>query len=283
MIEFIQRLSILCFAGTYGLALAAELARRATRAPARWYAALGFTALGWVVQGAYLVNAGTPSGSEPPMAGSRDSLLALAWILAAVDLYLILHVPRNVGVGIFVLPVVLGLIGAAVLGGPGRADWGGGWTTFWGAVHGVFLLLGAVCTCVAFVAGLMYLRQADRLKRKRPPRFGLSLPSLEQSERWNRGAITLAFPLLTAGLLIGLALVVATARGPSGPLLSWGDPKVVATLAAWLVFALLLHARFRPEWRGKRVMFLTIVAAGFLAFSMAGVGLVLPTAHGGRP
>ena len=31
---------------------------------------------------------------------------------------------------------------------------------FWGTVHGVFLLAGAVSTCLAFAAGLMYLAQS---------------------------------------------------------------------------------------------------------------------------
>ena len=66
------------------------------------------------------------------------------------------------------------------------------------------------------------------------PRFGFSLPSLEQSERINRGAITLAFPLLTFGLLIGviLSLAVRTRRGggvrdSAGPI-----PKVLSALAS---------------------------------------------------
>ena len=58
----------------------------------------------------------------------------------------------------------------------------------------------------------MYLVQMRRLKAKRPSPIGLVLPSLEQSERINRGAITIAFPLLTFGLLIGMILSV-TARG----------------------------------------------------------------------
>ena len=86
-------------------------------------------------------------------------------------------------------------------------------------MHGVFLLAGAVSTCVAFAAGLMYLVQSNRLKHKRPARFGFALPSLEQSERLNRGAITLAFPLLTFGLLIGVVLDLAgAARRPGSPL-----------------------------------------------------------------
>ncbi|MBX9873456.1 MAG: hypothetical protein K2X84_01275, partial [Beijerinckiaceae bacterium] len=49
----------------------------------------------------------------------------------------------------------------------------------------------------------------------------------------------------------------------------------------WVVFAILLHARYRPDWQGGRVMLLTIVAFAFMAFAMVGVGLIFPTRHGG--
>jgi ABC-type uncharacterized transport system permease subunit len=129
----------------------------------------------------------------------------------------------------------------------------------------------------------MYLAQMHRLKSKRPSRFGLAWPSLEQSERVNRAAITIAFPLLTFGLLIGLVLSVAAATGNagSGLPLSWTDPKVVSALGMWLVFAVLLHARFRPAMRGRSVMVLTIVAFAFLVFTWVGIeALRLHTAHG---
>jgi len=136
--------------------------------------------------------------------------------------------------------------------------------------------------CVAFAAGLMYLAQAKKLKTKRPSRFGITLPSLEQSERINRAAITIAFPLLTFGLLIGLILSMTTnAAAPGGPALTWFDPKVISALAMWLVFAVLLHARFRPAMRGRGVVVLTIIAFAFLVFTWVGVeALRLPTAHG---
>ena len=45
----LDRLSVLCFAGTYGLALAAELARLVVRIPVRWHLTAGLTLLGWLV------------------------------------------------------------------------------------------------------------------------------------------------------------------------------------------------------------------------------------------
>jgi ABC-type transport system involved in cytochrome c biogenesis permease subunit len=285
-IDVIDRLSVLCFAGTYGLALVAELARFFVRSGIRWYVAAGLMALGWLVQTAFLTNL-VLKNPMVPVTTPFESVVVLSWIVALIGLYLMVRSPKQVAAGIFVLPLVLGLVIIAGWFAPRQSDWHerGGMIAFWGTVHGVFLLAGAVFTCVAFFAGVMYLVQMRRLKAKRPSRFGLALPSLEQSERINRGAITIAFPLLTFGLLIGMILSVA-ARYEGNTItlahtLRWTDPKVLSALLMWLVFAILLHARFRPAMRGKSVMVLTIVAFAFLVFTWVGVeALRLPTAHG---
>src|SRR5947199_9009861 len=51
-----DRLKILCFAGTYGLALLAELSRLVVRSPFRWYLTVALTALGWLVRTVFLTN-----------------------------------------------------------------------------------------------------------------------------------------------------------------------------------------------------------------------------------
>jgi ABC-type transport system involved in cytochrome c biogenesis permease subunit len=285
-IGVIDRLSVLCFAGTYGLALAAELARFVVRSAVRWYVAAGLMALGWLVQTAYLANLALKSPMAP-VGTAFGSLMLLSWIVALIGLYLMVRSPKPVAAGMFVLPLVLGLVVVAGWSAPRESDWldWGGTVAFWGTVHGIFLLGGAVFTCVAFFAGLMYLAQMRRLKAKRPSRSGLTLPSLEQSERINRGAITIAFPLLTFGLLIGMILSLAARGEGDSPatahVLRWTDPKVLSALVMWLVFAILLHARFRPAMRGRSMMVLTIVAFTFLVFAWVGVeALRLPTAHG---
>lgn len=276
-----ERLTVLCFAGTYALALTGELARFFVRTPLRWYVTLGLTLLAWVVQTVYL--ASHAGGGGLPFATRFDSLMMLSWVFAAIAVYLMVHSPRA-AVGTFVLPIVLALTVVAGTTGATEPGWGTTWssaTAFWGMVHGLFLLAGAVSSCLAFAAGLMYLAQARRLKAKRPKRLGFTLPSLEQSERLNRGAVTVAFPLLTFGLLIGVVLSLGIGGG-QGAVLRWNDPKVVSALLTWIVFALLLHARFRPAMRGRGVVLLTILAFAFLVFTWVGVdALNLPTAHGG--
>src|SRR5258705_2034215 len=104
-----QRLGVLCFAGTYGLALLSELARFVTRSAARWYLAVGLTVLGWLVQTAYLANLGW-SQHKVPVTSAFESLLVLSWILALIGLYLMVHSPRAMAVRPFVLPLALCLV-----------------------------------------------------------------------------------------------------------------------------------------------------------------------------
>ena len=234
-VDVIDRLSVLCFAGTYSLALLAELARFFVRSTLRWYVTTGLMALAWLVQTAFLANLAI---KNPLVLVTTpfESLIVLSWIVALIGLYLMVRSPRPMATGMFVLPLVLGLVIIAGWFAPRQSDWleWGGMFAFWGTVHGIFLLGGAVFTCVAFFAGLMYLVQMRRLKTKRPYRFGLALPSLEHSERINRGAITVAFPLLTFGLLIGMVLSVAARyEGNSAMMvhtLRWTDPKVLSAL-----------------------------------------------------
>jgi ABC-type uncharacterized transport system permease subunit len=277
-----DRLSVLCFAGTYALAVVSDQVRLTVRDAGRWSLTVGLTGLGWAVHTAYLAHWALHFGGLPSMT-VRDSLLVLAWILAALDLYLILRSPRPLAIGLFVLPVVIALAAASSLFGHrlGWASWGGP-VRFWIGVHVTLQLLGAFAACVAFVSGLMYLAQARRLKAKTGSRTGLPLPSLEQSERLNRWSIMLAFPLMSIGLALGLALIAATRRAGLQAL-SWTDPKVLSGAALWAVFAILVHARLRPAMRGRRVALLTIVAFGFLLFLWIGVGLLLPTDHGMPP
>lgn len=279
-----DRLKVLCFAGTYGLALICELARLVTRSSFRWYLTIALTALGWLVQTLFLANLAYQNQTLLPVTTAFESMMVLAWIIALIGLYFMVRWPRQVAVGLFVLPLVLALVVMAGWFAPRESDWlDEGLMSFWGTVHGLFLLAGAVCTCLAFAAGLMYLAQMRRLKSKRTICAGIALPSLEQSERVNRVAVTVAFPLLSFGLLIGLilSLKVQKIAARAGLALQWSDPKVISALGMWLVFAILIHARFRPAMRGRSVMVLTILAFGFLVFTWIGIeALRLPTAHG---
>ena len=84
-------------------------------------------------------------------------------------------------------------------------------------LHGGLLLLAAVGLCVGFLASVMYLVQARRLRAKMPPGQGLRLLSLERLEAMNRRAVDLAFPLLTGGMVVGIVLMFQQPLPPAGP------------------------------------------------------------------
>src|SRR5262249_5945925 len=127
---------------------------------------------------------------------------------------------------------------------------------FWGMVHGILLLLAFVGVCVGFLASIMYFVQMWRLRSKASPLAGVKMMSLERLEAMNRRAILWAFPLLTLGLVVGVALMVHDADWGG----SWLQPKILSALALWGVFAILLYLRYAAHVRGRRVASLTIVA-----------------------
>jgi ABC-type transport system involved in cytochrome c biogenesis permease subunit len=255
-----DRVTILCFLTSYSAALLLELLHQVRPLRTIRWLALAFGAAGLATQTIFL------AVQRPPLIWQYGWMLFLAWILAIFYLIGSIH-HRRLSWGLFVLPLVLGLVGlGAAFGRPSES--GGKLLPIqdaWGALHGGLLLLAAVGLCVGFLASLMYLVQAHRLRAKTLPGHGLRLWSLERIEAMNRRAIVLAFPLLTAGMIVGLVLMFQE------HLSGWTDPRVLASVILWLTFALLLYLRFGYHLRGRPVALLTI-----LTFVLLVGCLVLP-------
>jgi len=261
----LQNVTHACFGLSYLAAFACEVARtRWPRAGLR-AAGLAFGGAGLFAHTAYL------AVRHPTPAAPYGSLLLLAWVLAVFYLYGTVHHARQAW-AVFVLPVVLGLVGLslAFVDTPGAAPpadfptWLAG-PRFWGAVHGLLLLLAAVGVSVGFLASVMYLVQARRLRRKMNPLGRVSMLSLERLEAMNRRAVNAAFPLLTAGLVLGGVLLERDAA----PEDTWLSPKVVGTAGLWGVFLVLLYMRYAAHVPGRRLAVLTVAAFGLMVAVLA--------------
>jgi ABC-type transport system involved in cytochrome c biogenesis permease subunit len=251
-----DRITVLCFGASYAVALVLELVQLLWPRPVQRLLTVQFAGAGLLAHTLFL------AVQRPPVRDPYGSLLLLAWILAVFYLYGSIH-HRRFAWGVFVLPVLLGVILLAVLSGRPPDSASASWSLFsldaetcWRILHVTLFLLAAVGVCVAFVASVMYLVQARRLRTKALPSQGLRLLSLERLEEMNRRAITWAFPLLTGGLLIGTAQMLYG----GAELSRWTDPRILSTLMLWLVFAIVLYLRYGYHLRGRRVALLTIMA-----------------------
>jgi ABC-type transport system involved in cytochrome c biogenesis permease subunit len=254
----LHKITLLCFGASYLLAFVCELAHLLWPRPVVRLVATVCGLAGLLAHTLFLAYHFFLAEQRLTLVSPFGSLVFLAWILAIFQVYGSVH-HRRVAWGVFVLPLVLGLIGLAAAfpqdSTEAEPEWWHG-EQFWRVLHGVLLLLAAVGVCVGFLASVMYLIQARRLRDKVPPGQGLSLLSLERLEEMNRRAVALAFPLLTAGVLVGLVLMAPHLAHPA----SWADPKILLTAGLWLVFALLVLLRYGYHLRGRRVAQLTIVA-----------------------
>lgn len=277
-ITWLSGISITCFAASYAVALALEISRIFFRSGVRGAIMLGFAAAGLFAHTVFLVyRAAQATGS--PLSSNRDWYLLAAWVLALAYLYLAAYHPRN-AFGVFLLPLVLGLVGVGSWLADAEPFARAPASQVWGIIHGTAVLLATVSVLIGFAAGLMYLGQAYRLKRKLPPIRGLRLPSLEWLQRANSRAIVVSLLMLGIGIAAGVVLNLININRHSGRL-PWTDPFILSTMImfAWLVLGSVVGVFYRPLGEGRRVAYFTVVSFIFLAVAL-GVGLFFNTEHG---
>ncbi|REJ69383.1 MAG: hypothetical protein DWQ31_04785 [Planctomycetota bacterium] len=276
-------ISLTCFTASYAVALVLEISRLFFRSGIRGAVMLLFGFAGLVAHSWYLAALAltSPAGGVP-----LSSLFALfliaAWLLAAMYLYLTYRNTRH-SIGLFMLPVVLGLIGVAYAFAddvaPNQADalW------LWLVVHIVCLMLATVTVSVGLIAGVMYLVAAWQLKHK-SPESGIRLPSLEWCEKVNARSLTISTIWLALGMAAGLLRNLGLWYGDSTGGVTWSDPVVWSTglLMVWLITATVFRALYRPARQGRKVAYLTVISFVLLALVVS-IELMMPAAHATRP
>jgi len=247
-----------CFGLSYLTALVLELIRQARPGRGVRIASLLFGIAGLVAQTIFLIL------RTPNPATAYGSLLLLAWVLAIFYLYGSIH-HWSQAWALFVLPVVILLVALSFAWHGDDAAIGSWFSAehFWGTIHGILVLAASVGITVAFLASMMYLVQARRLRMKRNPLGGMRLLSLERLETMSRRAINIAFPLLTAGLLLGVIRAPAT-----GNAADWTETKIIGTVGLWAVGLLLVYLRYGAHLPPRRLAYLTIVAFGLMLLTL---------------
>ena len=236
------------------------------------FAAL-LTQVGWILHTLSLVVRGIEL-SRPPLGTFQEAISVLVWAAVLLELWS----ERQFGVKVlsaFVLPVAF-IFGLSTVTPPeGIRDLNPALRSAWVSVHVILALIGIAAFVLNFAGALMYLLQERQLKSKRQGTFYYRLPSLETLDRMTSRTLTLGFPFLTLGLILGMVW----AGSAWGTVLRW-DPLVLFSFLAWVVYAATLSGRAVAGWRGRRAAYFAIL--GFMALLLTlGAGLFLSGRHGG--
>jgi ABC-type uncharacterized transport system permease subunit len=256
--------NMMCFTASYAVALALEVAGLWTRP--RWRRlAVVFAAVAGIVAHTWYLGQRAAQSPWAPLASPYDWYLAAAWALAVIYVAFVLYQPRA-STGLFLLPVMLALI-AVARGASTEPIVEFEAPRFWGMVHGVFLMLGTVAVLVGFVAGVMYLVQSHRLKKKLPADDNFRLPSLEWLEKVNSRSLGAAAVLVAIGFFTGILTRLATVDG----VVPWTDPVVLSLsgMLSWLIAAEAFRLAYPAARRGRKVAYLTLAGFVFLVFTLA--------------
>jgi len=127
---------------------------------------------------------------------------------------------------------------------------------------------------LSFVLSVIYLVQ-DRVLRSR--RLGTPFwrfPALDVLDRMARSSVYVGLGALIMGVVMGLIWKHRLSGG-----YSWGDPKVVVTLAILVVYAAYLWLSRSAAWRGARAALLCALNFVIVLFSYTFVNLYFTKFH----
>ncbi len=143
-------------------------------------------------------------------------------------------------------------------------------------VHATLAVFGYSALFVACAMGGLYLIQERELKSRDPRAFYYLAPSLERCDTISGRSVAVGFVFLTLAILTGI-LWNEQARGR--PFV--GDPKEGSALIAWVIYVVLILARRRTGWGGRRAALLGI--AGFASVVFTFVWMTVGARGGAAP
>ncbi|HXO19914.1 MAG TPA: cytochrome c biogenesis protein CcsA [Thermoanaerobaculia bacterium] len=142
------------------------------------------------------------------------------------------------------------------------------------SAHVSLALLGYAAFVVAAGYAFLYLQLYRDLKGGRFSTFYGKLPPLEVLERMMLVALGAGFVALTGAVVTGA--LWAERLYPN-----WmHDPKILATLATWVIYAAALLLRRLRRWQGRQTALASLAGLGAILFSLVAVNLFFTGFHG---
>lgn len=202
---------------------------------------------------ALIENAMTSGIWTPSSMHELESLLAF---LLMVFFFLVYARYKATSPGLAVFPLVFLLTASAALGSIHSAPAPPVLVSRqWVYLHVALILIGYSALLFSFIASILYLVQEKSLKSKSMGGFWSQLPALATLDEIGYKCLAWGFPFMTLGLISG-AILGEVREGAS----YFADPKILISIVSWLMYTVLLYARWSAGWRGRRVAYLATFA-----------------------
>ena len=203
---------------------------------------------------------------RPPFQSLYESLGFFAW--TAVVAYLVIESRRHVRIPGFFVSLIAGAacLYALVAQDPAVKPIFPALQSTWFFWHVAIAFGSYAIFVVAFAVELSYLIQILLWKLGSTRDYGLTRENIARFHRSVHQLVLFGFPMLTFGIMSG----AAWANEAWGVYWQW-DPKETWSLITWFIFALYLHTRVRPTWRGAPSSVILIIAFLCMVTTFVGV------------
>jgi cytochrome c-type biogenesis protein CcsB len=146
--------------------------------------------------------------------------------------------------------------------------------SYWIYIHVSVTLTSYAAFAMAGGLGVMYLVKERADRQGAQSSIAASLPDLEIIDELGYKAITMGFPLLAFGIVLG----AMWANYAWGGYWSW-DPKETWSLIVWLIYGAYIHARMTRGWEGRRAAIYAVFGLFMVIFCFWGVNFLLSGLH----
>jgi HemX protein len=142
------------------------------------------------------------------------------------------------------------------------------------ALHVSLALLGYAAFVVAAGYAFLFLQLYRDLKAGRFSTFYGKLPPLEVLERLMLGALFVGFVALTGAVVTGGFWAERLFHDSW-----WRDPKILVTLATWVLYAAALLLRRLRRWQGRQTALASLAGLCAILFSLMAVNFFFSDFH----
>ena len=206
-----------------------------------------------------------------PLNSVYEYLLVLSFAVLVAAFVIALKWKSYLVVGVM-LAVAAVLIGVSF----GKTDLGGpllpALQSNWRVSHVLTAIISYTAFAVAFGVGIVYLIII-------PGKTPEDVPAEKKEravflEKLMFNSVVFGFIFLTLLIITG----AVWAEEAWGSWWTW-DPKETWALITWIIYAIYLHLRLRPAWRGKKGCYLSILGFVAVLFTLLGVTYIFGGLH----